>query len=69
MSELTEKIKVLAGEYAHCYSFVGDDTMPRKQKQLYDAIDEAQQQIDELQARVEVLESALEEIKQCPLTG
>lgn len=23
MSELSQKIKVLAGEYAHCYAFVG----------------------------------------------
>jgi hypothetical protein len=41
MSELTEKLKIAAGEYAHCYSFVGDDTMPRKHKELHSIIDEA----------------------------
>ena len=34
-----DEIKELADNYAHCYSFVGDDTMPIAQKKLYDAID------------------------------
>jgi len=34
-----DKAKKLAGEYAHCYAFVGDDTMPIKHKQLMDHLD------------------------------
>ncbi len=34
------KAKQLATEYAHCYAFVGDDTMPRKQKELWDHLAE-----------------------------
>ena len=35
-----DKLKELAENYAHCYSFVGDDTMPVAQAKLMDAIDE-----------------------------
>ena len=38
---MNEKIKRLADEYAHCYAFVGDDTMPIKRAELHAAIDEA----------------------------
>lgn len=41
MDEWIEKAKELAGEYAHCYAFVGDDTMPRKHKELMDHLDSA----------------------------
>lgn len=34
-----EEIKRLADEYAHCYSFVDDDTMPLKRAELHAAID------------------------------
>jgi hypothetical protein len=34
-----EQIKRLADEYAHCYAFVGDDTMPLKRAELHAAID------------------------------
>jgi len=37
--EHAEQIKRLADEYAHCYSFVGDDTMPRRKAELQAAID------------------------------
>jgi len=63
MSDLSNKIKMLAGEYAHCYAFVGDDTMPRKQKELYDAIDEQQKQIDELKVRVVAITSAANNLR------
>lgn len=36
---MSEEIKRLADEYAHCYSFVEDDTMPRKRAELHAAID------------------------------
>jgi hypothetical protein len=36
-----EQIKRLADEYAHCYAFVGDDTMPLKRAELHAAIDAA----------------------------
>lgn len=39
-----KSIKVLAEEYAHCYAFVNDETMPRKQAELYAAIDELEKQ-------------------------
>lgn len=34
-----DEVKRLADDYAHCYSFVGDDTMPRRKAELYAAID------------------------------
>lgn len=34
-----EQVMQLANEYAHCYSFVGDDTMPRKHRELRAAIE------------------------------
>lgn len=34
-----EKAKKLAGEYAHCYAFVGDDTMPNKHKELMEHLE------------------------------
>ncbi len=34
-----DEVMQLANEYAHCYSFVGDDTMPRKHKELRAAIE------------------------------
>lgn len=36
---LAARVKQLANEYAHCYSFVGDDTMPIKKRELEEAID------------------------------
>jgi len=54
-----EHIKRLAGEYAHCYAFVGDDTMPRKQKELHAAIDALSAERDALAAMVEKLREAL----------
>lgn len=30
----------LATDYAHCYAFVGDDTMPRRQAELRAAIEQ-----------------------------
>jgi len=52
------KLKVLAGEYAHVYSFVRDDTMPRKHKELNDAIDSVFAQVAELKAENERLKVA-----------
>lgn len=49
-------IKKLANEYAHCYSFVDDDTMLIKRAELYNAI-------DQLNAKVTKLESALSKIR------
>ena len=41
MASITTKdVKRLANEYAHCYAFVGDDTIPLKQAELFAAIDE-----------------------------
>lgn len=37
MSE--KELKELAENYAHCYSFVGDDSMPIAREKLYKAID------------------------------
>jgi len=34
-----EQVMQLANEYAHCYSFVGDDTMPIKHRELRAAIE------------------------------
>ena len=34
-----DELKELAENYAHCYSFVGDDTMPIARDKLYEAID------------------------------
>ncbi len=34
----TEDIMKLADEYAHCYAFVGDDTMPLKRAELQEAV-------------------------------
>ena len=42
---MVDKVKRLAEEYAHCYSFVGDETMPLKRAELYDAIDELGKEI------------------------
>jgi len=64
-TEMSELIKKLANEYAHCYAFVADDTMPVKQAELYDAIDaiEAEHQkalIQQDQESTKVLEAAIE---------
>jgi len=37
--EWIDKAKKLIGEYAHCYAFVGDDTMPKKHKELIDHLE------------------------------
>lgn len=60
MSDMSKPIKELVGEYAHCYAFVGDNTMPRKQKELYDAIDKLQQESTALKTMVNELKNHLE---------
>lgn len=38
INQLAETVDRLANEYAHCYSFVRDDTMPRKKAEMEAAI-------------------------------
>jgi len=38
IAEMAAEIRRLANEYAHCYAFVGDDTMPIKKRELEAAI-------------------------------
>lgn len=59
MSEQIEKLMKLASEYAHCYAFVGDDTMPLKRAELQACAEIMQAEIDKRDARIAQLEEAL----------
>ena len=66
---MTQDILELADEYAHCYAFVGDETMPIKRKQLHDAIAAIQaQESEKWQARVAELEEVLTYLIHASLT-
>lgn len=66
---MTQDILELADEYAHCYAFVGDETMSIKRKQLHDAIATIQaQESEKWQARVADLEGALIDISKLDYT-
>jgi len=69
--EWIEKAKKLAGEYAHCYAFVGDETMPMKHKELMSHLESVDFKIEESIAKPKIEpvgwtnECQLEYVKDC----
>ena len=58
-----EEIKRLADEYAHCYSFVDDDTMPLKRAELHAAIDKLEHDSKNHECASHLLMAAVDELE------
>lgn len=58
-----ERVKDLAGDYAHCYAFVKDETMPLKHAELHKAIDAMQSALDDAVAKLAARDAEVERFR------